>query len=150
MIIKCIDRRCRENTRPQNTVDLIKNYRDCEGWLRCGCGRRGYIEKSFTTQEGPTWAPFLKGVIELGDAGDTYQPFVFLVGDKPDEHADQVWFSYYKDMRPWGGRLKIGHGPGGPPVLAAHTVGDLLQALVKLGCIDREESTQSSDSLPGP
>lgn len=140
MDITCMDSMCGERTRPADTVDLIKYYRDQDGWFRCCCGRRGYIKKSFTTQEGPVWAPFLKGAIELGDADDTYQPFVFLVGDQPDEHADQVWFSYYKDMRPWGGRLKLGHGPGGPPVLATRTVGDLLEQLVRLGCVERRKA----------
>ncbi len=147
MVIKCMDPECREKTRAADTVDLIKNHRDKQGWFRCRCGRRGYIEKSFATQEGRIWAPFLKGAIELGDQDDTYQPFVFLVGDKPDAHADHVWFSYYKDMRPWGGRLKLGHGPGGPPVLATRTIGDLIQELVKIGCVDPRTAHAVSKGL---
>jgi hypothetical protein len=71
-------------------VDLMERYRDKEGWFRCRCGQRGYIKKSFTTQEGPVWAPLLKGAIELGDKDDTYQPFVFLVGDQPDERRPSL------------------------------------------------------------
>jgi hypothetical protein len=98
------------------------------------------MEKSFELQEpGQVWAPFLKGVIPLGDTDDSYQPFVFLVGDTPDGPADQVWFSYYKDLRSHGGRLRLGYGPGGPPVLAMRTVVDLLHELVELGCIDSSQ-----------
>jgi hypothetical protein len=32
------------------------------------------------------------------------------------------------------------HGLGGPPVLAMHTVTDLLHDLIDIGCIDRDES----------
>jgi hypothetical protein len=138
--ISCTDPNCKEKTRASEIVDLIENNRDPEGWFLCWCGERGYVEKSFSTQEGETWSPFLKGAIPLGDDGDTYQPFVFLVGETADSPADQVWFSYYKDLRPYGGRLKLGYGPGGPPVLAMRTVVDLLNELVKLGCIERPRS----------
>src|SRR5665213_1665048 len=102
--ITCTRARCVANTRATDIVDLIKNYRDAEGWFLCNCGRRGYIEKSFALQEaGEVWAPFLKGIIPLGEAGDTYQPFVFLVADTPRGRARSLWFSYYKDLRSSGG-----------------------------------------------
>jgi hypothetical protein len=134
--IRCTDPDCKEKTRAAEIVDLIQNNRDAEGWFRCWCGEPGYVEKSFATQEGGIWAPFLKGAIPLGDPDDTYQPFVFLVGEAADGPANSVWFSYYKDLRPYGGKLKLGYGPGGPPVLAMRTVGDLLRELIKIGCID--------------
>ena len=40
--------------------------------------------------------------------------------------APDVWFAYYKDMRKQGGRLKMGYGPGGPPVFSAEEVLDLV------------------------
>lgn len=132
--IQCTSPTCVEKTRASDIVDLINNCRDADGWFRCWCGQRGYIEKSFAKQEGGNWDPFLKGAIPLGNKGDTYQPFVFLVGDEPDGLADQAWFSYYKDLRPKGGRLKLGYGPGGPPVLSASMVSKLLDELARLGC----------------
>jgi len=132
--IDCIDSNCERKTQASDIVDLLHNHRDEEGWFLCSCGSRGYIAKSFPTQEGELWSPFLKGAIPLGDPDSSYQPFVFLVGDAPDGPADQVWFSYYKDLRP-SGRLKLGYGPGGPPVLNTGQVVSLLGNLERLGCV---------------
>jgi len=101
------------------------------------CGGKGYIEKSFDLQEpGETWEPYLKGIIPLGTPGDTYQPFVFLVSYSPNELPNDVWFSYYKDTRSTGGRLKLGYGPGGPPVLGAEQVLRLIKIMMERGCLD--------------
>jgi hypothetical protein len=139
-LIKCSDAKCGRETWAQNIVDLINNHRDRDGWLLCACGNHGYIEKTFELQEpGETWEPYLRGVIPLGDPGGTYQPFVFLVSDEPDGPADDIWFSYYKDLRNTGGRLKLGYGPGGPPVLGKEDVLQLVRQLRDIGCITREE-----------
>jgi hypothetical protein len=139
--ITCSNPRCKEETRAWEVVNLLDNNRDRDGWFRCWCGERGYVAKSFKLQEpGDVWEPYLKGAIKLGDPTSTYQPFVFLVGDSPDGPADQVWFSYYKDLRPYGGRLKMGYEPGGPPVLDALTVVDLLRELVRVGCVNKSDS----------
>jgi hypothetical protein len=107
----------------------------------CRCGHRGYVEKVFDLQEpGETWEPFLKAVIPLGNVGDSYQPFVFLVGNDPHGPVDAIQFSYYKDLRP-AGRLKLGHGPGGPPVLSTVQVCDLVTRLKALA--DAEPGTIS-------
>lgn len=137
--IRCTSDRCEAGAWAANIVDLIKKHRDEDGYFLCGCGKRGYVEKRFPMQErGQTWAPFLKGIISLGDAGDSYQPFVFLVSHKRRGRVDSVWFSYYKDLRKKrGGRLKLGHGPGGPPVLGVRQVRGLLTKLVGLGCLPR-------------
>ena len=50
-----------------------------------------------------------------------------------------VWFSYYKDLRDTGGRLKLGYGPGGPPVLGAVDVLKLVRQMVALGCISADD-----------
>jgi len=139
-LIKCMDARCRRKTRAENIVDLISNHRDGDGWLLCECGKHGYIEKTFELQEsGETWEPYLRGVIPLGKGKETYQPFVFLVSYKPHGPANDVWFSYYKDLRASGGRLKLGYGPGGPPVLGKDDVLQLIKQLRDIGCITREE-----------
>ena len=142
--ITCTDQSCKETTRPTDIVDLIANHRDPAGWFLCDCGQRGYVEKSFSLQEGgEPWQPLLKGAIPLGDAGATYQPFVFLVGSEPDGPAHAVWFSYYKDLRATGGRLKLGYGPGGPPALSIDRVQDLVGELVKIGCLPHSEGQSS-------
>lgn len=81
------------------------------------------------------WAPFLRGAISLGQRGDFYQPFVYLVTYKPGaaiKEDCELWFAYYKDMRPTGGRLKLGYGPGGPPVVDAQDLLSLLSQLVAI------------------
>jgi hypothetical protein len=140
--IKCTDSSCRRQTWFSNIVDLIADHRDARGWFLCPCGKPGYSQKSFKLQEGDgnVWEPFLRGVITLGKAGDTYQPFVFLVSYKPSGKVTDIWFSYYKDLRcrP-GGRLKLGYGPGGPPVLCKVKFLRLLTQLVATGCLTKHE-----------
>lgn len=132
--IKCHKDNCEEETWASNIVDLIQNHRDKEGWIKCNCGSSGYIEKSFELQEeGEVWEPYLRGIIPLGDTDNTYQPFVFIVSYEPKGHCKDVWFSYYKDLRADGGRLKLGYGPGGPPVLDRETIKYLIKELKKVG-----------------
>jgi hypothetical protein len=78
--IRCTDSACGCEARADNIVSLILEHRAADGYFRSSCGRAGYVEKSFALQEqGETWDPYLRGVIELGRPGDVYQPFVFLV-----------------------------------------------------------------------
>lgn len=108
--IQCSRNKCDAGGWATNIVDLLKHHRDEEGYFLCDCGRRGLIEKSFKLQEkGRTWEPFLRGAIGLGRRGDSYQPFVFLVSHTKRGRVDSVWFSYYKDLRRSGGRLKLGY-----------------------------------------
>ena len=142
--IKCSDPNCTRYTGAANIVDLIASHRDDEGWFLCSCGNKGYIEKSFSLQEeGEVWEPYLKGIISLGEKGDTYQPFVFNVSYTPGSHPDSVWFSYYKDLRGVGGNLKLGYGPGGPPVLHKSSILELIKQLVQLNILTKEEVEKS-------
>ncbi|MFH1131206.1 MAG: hypothetical protein V1754_07715 [Pseudomonadota bacterium] len=139
-LIKCTDTKCGMQTWAGNIVDLINDHLDSAGWLLCQCGKHGYVEKSFELQEsGETWEPYLRGIIPLGSPKDTYQPFVFLVSYEPSGPVNDIWFSYYKDLRATGGRLKLGYGPGGPPVLGKEDVLRLLRQLRDIGCFTREE-----------
>lgn len=139
-LIKCTDSQCGKETWAGNIVELITNHRDTYGWLICQCGRYGYIEKTFDLQEpGETWEPYLRGIIPLGSPGDTYQPFVFLVSYEPHGPANDIWFSYYKDLRASGGRLKLGYGPGGPPVLSKGSLLQLLRQLRDIGGLSQSE-----------
>lgn len=133
--IKCIAN-CGRESWAANIVDLIHKHRDSSGWFLCSCGKQGYIEKRFALQEvGEVWEPYLRGAIPLGEESDTYHPFVFLVSYEPNGEVKDVWFSYYKDLRSSGGRLKLGYGPGGPPVLGKLVLLDLLNQLIKVECL---------------
>jgi len=140
--IKCNDTSCKAKTDAVNIVDLIDNHTDLHGWFVCDqCGGSGFIEKSFDLQEpGHTWKPFLCGAIRLGNPDDTYQPFVFMVSYKPKGKTNDIWFSYYKDLRKTGGRLKLGYGPGGPPVLGTEQLLSLLRRLYELGLVEKEKT----------
>ena len=135
--IRCNDAKCKKESRASNIVDLIENHCDQNGWFQCStCNSQGYIEKSFNLQEpGQTWKPYLRGIISLGTPGDTYQPFVFLVSYSPDKVPNDIWSSYYKDTRPMGGRLKLGHGSGGPPVLGTDQILKLVSDMRERGLL---------------
>jgi hypothetical protein len=136
IVVKCT-KGCKEDLWVGNIIELLKS-RASRGFFKCPCGHDGYVEKSFNTQEGEVWAPFLRGAISLGRRGDFYQPFVYLVSHKPDaaiEDECELWFAYYKDMRAAGGRLKLGYGPGGPPVVDAQDLLRLLSQLVAIGVL---------------
>jgi hypothetical protein len=138
--IRCTDSNCGQRPWANDIVDLIANHRDDKGWFLCTCGKHGYIEKSFKLQgPGQVWEPYLRCVIPLGESGDTYQPFVFLVSYDPSSEVIDIWFSYYKDLRSSGGRLKLGYGPGGPPVLGKASFLTLLSQLVATRCLTKQE-----------
>ncbi len=142
--IECTN--CGKVSNPANIVKLMEEHLDDQGWILCGhCKSSGYIEKKFKLQKGDpqgVWNPYLRGVIRpsLHDSNNTYQPFAFLVSYTPDEDPDDVWFCYYKDTRAQGGRLKMGHGPGGPPVFTAEAVLNLVAQMVKRGCLSADKA----------
>ena len=140
-LIQCEGKGCKGQTWAENIVELIDDHTDKDGWFVCGhCGKYGFIEKRFELQEsGETWEPYLRGVIRLGNANDTYQPFVFMVSYESSGPANDIWFSYYKDLRNNGGRLKLGYGPGGPPVLGSNQLLSLLHRLIDLGVVKENE-----------
>lgn len=138
--IECCNTKCGTQTQASEIVDLIKNHTHENGKFRCDkCGNYGYIKKSFKLQEpGQYWKPYLKGAIRLKREG-AYQPFVFLVSYKPNDEPTNVWFSYFKDLRDTGGKLKLGYGPGGPPALDFDSIIDLLKQLIDLDCLSKED-----------
>lgn len=138
-LIKC-NSKCGKETWAVNIFELIKDHRDNDGWFLCQCGKHGHIEKRFDLQEpGETWEPYLRGIIPLGSENDTYQPFVFLVSYEPDGPVNDIWFSYYKDTRSRGGRLKLGYGHGGPPVLGKEQVLQMMRQMKSMGCLSQAE-----------
>jgi hypothetical protein len=140
--IRCTDSACPRETWATNIVDLIENHTDkTTGWFLCGCGKPGHIAKSYKLQEkGETFEPCLRGVLPLGTPGNTYQPFVFLISYEAAGPVWDLWFCYYKDTRSEpGGKLKLGHGPGGPPVLGSSEVLALVKKIVGLGILTKEQ-----------
>src|SRR5215469_6887025 len=137
--IKCTLQCSADETWAGNIVELL-NRRDKDGYFKSACGHVGYVERSFALQEeGETWEPYLRGAISLGPPDDVYQPFVYLVSYNSDGPVNDLWFAYYKDTRPAGGRLKVGYGPGGPPVLSKQQLISLVAKLLDLGILSREE-----------
>ena len=150
--IDCGNPECRQPSWAGNIVDIIQKFCDNDGMLNCPHCKKpsGYVQKSFILQEeGETWEPILRGVIKLGEDGNTYQPFVYLAcyqtidaEGKPTPVLDlpitDLWFSYYKDLRGQirqdgkPGRLKMGYGPGGPPVIDVAQLLELLRHLLRL------------------
>ena len=117
-------------TPSRNIVDLIDNHTDDKGWFRCSeCGNAAYIPQEFDLVEGWPWHPHLWGAIRLNDdPTDTYQPYVYLVSDGPEQAPSKVWFRYYKDTRHLpGGRLYN----RGAPVLDAQQVAETIKLLIK-------------------
>ena len=133
--IKCNDKKCNGDW-AKNIVDLLNNHRDENGWFKCCCEKQGFIKKEHQLQEkGEVWTPVIMGALRLGQEGDSYQPFVYIISDtQKHKEANQIQFCYYKDLRgEKGGRLKTGHGPGGTPVLKASQLPELINDLKKLG-----------------
>jgi hypothetical protein len=138
--IKCLIKDCKLETKAGNIVDLIDNHRNNEGYFLCKYKHWGYIKKYFKLQgKNQEWHPYLLGKITLGKLNESYQPFAFLVSYAAEKPIKDIWFSYYKDQRNTGGRLKLGHGPGGPPVLAKGNLKLLLSALKDIGFIGNND-----------
>ena len=123
-----------------NIRDLVESHRDEQGRFSCSCGNQGFIRKSYSLQEeGEKWEPLLFGALlfdENASDDETYFPFVFLVSYEEDDWSVyDLWFSYFKDTRHTDengqrkGRLKMGHGPGGPPVVNVKQLPLLLSRL---------------------
>jgi hypothetical protein len=137
--LQCLNPECKRAPWVNNIVDLILNHRDPRGFV-CSCGRDAFVAKRFDLQEpDKVWAPYLRGAIPLGEAGSTYQPFAFLVSSTPEAGISDVWLSYYKDLRQFGGRLKLGYGPGGPPGLGKAQLLELLIRLVAIGAVEHND-----------
>ncbi len=151
-VIECCANPKHENSYPDNIHDLIQNekYYDENRLFRCSdCKSTGYIQKSYKLQERDQkgkqakFEPFLMGAIKLGEENDSYQPFIFLVSYEPKGKPEDVWFCYYKDTRPSGGRLNFRSGP----VLSIKQVCSLGESLANLGLIDRRTARRLRDAL---
>ena len=91
------------------------------------------------------WTRWIKGVIPIEKA--SYFPYVFLTADSEDGPVKGLHFHYYKDTRPTGGKLKHGHGPGGPPVLGVKDVFVIVKHLLNCGILNAEDVRREMEDL---
>jgi hypothetical protein len=139
--VKC--RGCNAHTAVGNIVDLLKDHTNQSGRFVCSkcSGTDTFIYRISALQEGPEqkWERWIKGVIPIDSGIETYSPYVFLTADSEDGPVTGLHFHYYKDTRAQpGGRLKHGHGPGGPPVLGIDGLFCILEHLVTQGILPKE------------
>jgi hypothetical protein len=135
-ILNCTNPDCNKNTFAGNTIELLDKIGKNGLFVCSHCQSHAYINKEFKLIDEGTWKPLLKGAIKLGDTDDTYHPFVYLVSYGPEDPPTDLWFCYYKDMRKNGGTLKLGHGPGGPPVVSIKSFLYLARRLLCYGLIN--------------
>ncbi len=166
--IKCSNPKCGKETYARNITTFLKEHiyeKDrYSGYIMCTECKQptGYVEKEFNLQETEAngkkeqWHPIIRGAIKINnplkksgsraDAQDidkaefSYQPFVYLISYEPKGKIEDYWFSYYKDTRnEKKGRLKMGYGPGGPPVISKKGILNILQKLLALNLITERE-----------
>lgn len=147
--IEC--RSCRQHTWAGNIVDLLRDCMDERGKFVCQhCGGTDTFiyRKSKLQEEGEVWERWIKGVIRIDSGIETYCPYIFLTADSEDGEPTSLHFHYYKDTRSKpNGRLKHGHGPGGPPVLDNKHLFLIIDRLVSLGILSKEEIKSFVDRL---
>lgn len=147
--IQC--RECKTTTWAGNIVDLLTNHTDPGGRFVCAqCqGTDTFIyRESKLQEEGEVWHRWIKGVICVYTGIPTYSPYIFLTADAEDGPITGLHFHYYKDTRSHkNGRLKHGHGPGGPPVLGTTDLFPIIEHLVSAGVLSRAEIKAFADRL---
>jgi hypothetical protein len=122
----------------KDILDLIENHTDSGfgengGTVICSsCGKPATIFRAYKLQEkGRTWECWIRQVVRIPSEIETYVPYMlFTTGSEAGKVSDGVMISYYKDTRKAGGRLKHGHGPGGPAVLGRDEIKRLIRYLV--------------------
>lgn len=139
--VKC--RTCEASTWATNIIELLKGHTNQEGRFVCSkcVGTDTFIHRISDLQEGPDekWERWIKGVILIDSGIETYCPYIFLTADSKNGSITGLHFHYYKDTRAQpGGRLKHGHGPGGPPVLAIDDLFHILEHLVAQGILPKQ------------
>ena len=138
--ISCYNKSCGKSTWASNIIDLIENHTDNifgkdGGMIQCTeCGKtKAYILTNYKLQEGGHWTHYRRGVIRIPSWEDFYNPYAILTSEKLDGKIDGVMPNYYKDLRPKGGKLKHGSGPGGPPAFGRNEMMDLIEKITNSG-----------------
>lgn len=147
--IEC--RKCREHTWAGNIVDLLKNHTNEEGKFvcrHCTSTDTFIYRESKLLEEGEVWKRWIKGVIQIDSGIETYSPYIFMTADSEDGEPTGLHFHYYKDTRGYpNGRLKHGHGPGGPPVLGNNDLFTIIEHLLSIGVLSKKDIKDFADSL---
>lgn len=136
-------RGCRQITWAGNIVDLLTYHTDTSGRFVCSycSGNDTFIYRESNLQEeGEVWQRWIKGVIRIDSGIETYCPYIFLTADSEDGEPTGLHFHYYKDTRSRPqGKLKHGHGPGGPPVLGNRDLFFIIEHLLSIEALSRDE-----------
>ena len=143
--IQCRD--CVKTTWVANIVDLIKNHiQSGSGKFICShcSGKDTFIYRESKLNEKSddgtpeVWERWIKGVMTVDSGFETYCPYIFLTADSEDSQPNGLHFHYYKDTRTQeGGKLKHGHGPGGPPVLPIEDILLIIRHLIINGFLSK-------------
>ena len=129
-------------------LDLISHHTDNRfgnngGLIVCPkCEQPAAIFRRYKLQEkGQTWNCWIKQVVRIPSEIPTYVPYVlFTSSEEAGKVSDGIMVSYYKDTRhEKGGRLKHGHGPGGPAVMGKSELLSLIGYLIETGLISSRE-----------
>jgi len=134
-LIKCSS--CQQDTWAPNIVDLINDYLEKES----------IFQESILQEEGETWQRYIKAVVPIKTAYETYTPYIFLTAPTEDADIDGIHFNYFKDTRKDGGSLRHGHGPGGSPVFSKDELLQLLEKLVNYGCFSKQDMKDFAEKL---
>ena len=144
-------RKCREVTWANNIVNLISEHINPIGALICHkCGANdAFIYKINTVQEeGEVFERWIKAVITIDTGIDTYSPYIFVTSDTEGGDLSGLHIHYYKDTRPYpNGKLKHGHGPGGPPILCKGDMFTIITHLIRLGALTKAEVQEFANKL---
>jgi hypothetical protein len=147
--VKC--RACDTITWAGNIDKLLKNHTNENGRFVCSkcLSTETHIFRISALQEGPDefWRRWIKGVITIDSGIETYCPYVFLTADSEAGPVTGLHFHYYKDTRAQGGRLKHGHGPGGPPVLGFEDLFGIFKHLVVNGALTKQDVLEFAQRL---
>jgi hypothetical protein len=137
-------------------LDLIENHTDFRfgqngGTVICStCKHPATVFRRYNLQEkDQTWHCWIRGVVRIPSEIPTYVPYaLFTTSEEAGNVSDGIMISYYKDTRHEGGRLKHGHGPGGPAVLGKSELLTLISSSIKANLISREEIIRIADTSP--
>ena len=136
-------RTCGATSWAENIVELFRKFTNENGSFVCQkcLSVDTYIYRVSVLQEGPEekWERWIKGVILIDSGIKTYSPYIFLTADTEDGSITGLHFHYYKDTRSLpSGKLKHGHGPGGPPVLGIEDLFSILEHLISQNILHKE------------